>query len=75
MQKHSDMTTHNLDLNSKGLKGNALFMRVLQVFNNNNIIDCFGDRVEISKTELFIDGEKWMWVHNADLKLIGISKI
>ena len=68
-----------LDITSKGTKGNELFDKVckgLSILRDSE--KEFGEDLEEVQginTDLFIDGEQWMFTHDSELFLTGITKL
>ncbi len=69
--------TAALDIRSRELKGNRLFNLVMDkvsIFQRNNVNE-WDEPISINDIQLFIDGAEWMFTHNANGQINGISKI
>jgi len=70
------MKLFTLDMSSKGLENNELMTLVslnLTKLRERNFRQ-ESQEVSILNTDLFINGEKWMFVTNSKLEWISISK-
>ena len=71
------MKLFTLDMSSKGLKNNELMtlvsLNLTKLRERNFRLE--SEEVSVLNTDLFIDGEKWMFVTNSKLNWISISKL